>query len=290
VDGVGNAEAVRTATTTVRIDVTPPTHVVTFPQDGQRYNSTAWSAGCSPSPRLCGSAADPHSGVARVRTTIRRSTDGRHWSGSSWQTSSTSVTASGTTAWSVPFSTSQLSNGVVYTVSVWSVDTAGNLSATSVRSFTYDTSRPTISASNLVTTNRNGAVNPTLDTFSATFNEAMSPASVPATGTLTLSRSNNNTSYRITGLTDGTRTTGASGYLSSSSSTRSVSFAGTFALSNGNRTITFTVTDSCTGSCSALSTTPRSGAFQFVPATTLRDVAGNVPSTSSVTASSRVIF
>jgi hypothetical protein len=206
-------------------------------------------------------------------------------------TANSSVAASGTTSWSTPLSTSQLSNGVSYQVVAWTVDTAGNLSLNSARTFTYDTSGPTTSGSNLATSNKNGTVNATTDSFGVTFNEAIDPATVPATATLTLSRvRSNNTTYAITGLTNGARTTGTTGYLTSSGSTRTVTFAGRLALSNGNRTITFTVTGSCSGSCSSQSTTPRSGAFQFVPATTLRDRAGNAPSTSSVTASSQVMF
>src|SRR5262249_37655972 len=155
---------------------------------------------------------------ATVRVSVQRSSDNRFWSGSAWQTSSTSVVASGTSTWSVPLSTSQLVNKVSYTVTAWSVDAVGNVSPTTVRRFTYDTSAPTTSAPSPAVTNRNGTVSAG-DTFSVTFNEAMSPAGVPASGTLTLSRAKSNTSYKITGLTNGTPTTGSTGYLSSSSTT-----------------------------------------------------------------------
>jgi hypothetical protein len=289
VDAAGNAEPVQTAGTTVRVDTTAPSPIVTFPTDGGRYNSTSWNAGCATSGRLCGSASDPGSGVTNVKVTIRRASDNRYWSGSSWQTSSTSLTASGTTSWSTPLSTSQLANGVTYTVTVKATDAAGNTSSGLANTFTYDTSGPTVSSSGLATTNKNGAVNAG-DTLSVTFGEALNPATVPATGTLTLSRASKNTSYGITGLTNGLRDTGATGYVTSNGSTRTVTFAGTLALSNNNRTVTFTVTGPCAGSCSALSTTPRSGSLQFVAAPTLRDLAGNAPSTSSVSASSQVMF
>jgi beta-glucanase (GH16 family) len=292
VDAAGNAEAVKTAGTTIRIDITPPVNAITFPVDGARYRSSNWASGCSSTSRICGTASDTPSGVTSVRVSVRRLTDGRYWTGSGWQTSTTSVTASGSATWSTPLSTSQLANGVSYQVVAWTVDAAGNLSLNSVRTFTYDTSGPTTSGGNLATTNKNGSVgaNPTPDTFSVTFNEALDPSTVPGTATLSLSRARNNTSYGISGLTSGLRTTGTSGYLTSSSSTRTISFAGTLSLSNGNRTVTFTVTGSCSGACGAQSGTPRSGAFQFVPAPALRDLAGNAPSTSSVTAPSQVMF
>ena len=290
VDAAGNSEAVKTAGTQIRIDKAVPTHAVTFPANGSSYNATTWTAGCSPTARLCGTAADTGSGIASVRMTIRRSNNSQYWTGSAWQSASATITATGTTAWSVPLATSQLTNGVTYTVTSWSVDATGNLSANTVRTFTYDTAAPTTSAASIVTANKNGAINVNTDTFAVTFNEALAPASVPATATLTLSRSNGSTSYGISGLTNGLRTTGSTGYLTSSGSTRTVTFSGTLVLSNSNKTVTFKVTGACAGSCTALSTTKVSGAYQYVPATTLRDVAGNAPSTSTITASSQTIF
>ena len=108
-----------------------------------------------------------------------------------------------------------------------------------------------------------------------------------------MSRSNGNTSYSISGLTDGSQTTGATGYITSSSfSTRTLSYAGTLTLSNNNQTVTFTVTGTCTGSsCGSATTSPSSGTYQFTPDTDLRDLAGNAPSTTTVNASSsQVIF
>ena len=222
--------------------------------------------------------------------TIQRSSNSQFWTGSAWQAASATITATGTTSWSVPLATSQLANGVTYTVTSWSVDTAGNASANTVGTFTYDTSAPTTAAASIVTANKNGAINVNTDTFAVTFNEALKPATVPATATLTLSRSNGTTSYGISGLTNGLRTTGASGYLTSSGTTRTVTFTGTLVLSNSNKTVTFKITGACAGSCTALSTSPSSGAYQFVPATTLTDVAGNAASTTTITASSQVIF
>ena len=130
-----------------------------------------------------------------------------------------------------------------------------------------------------------------VDTFAVTFNEGINPTSVPATGTLTLSRGNGNTNWGISGLTDGTDTTGSTNYLSSSGGgTRTVTFSGTLTLSNNNQTITFTVTGACSGSCSSPTSTTNNGSYRYTPATTLRDLAGNAPSTNTITASSTVMF
>ena len=69
-----------------------------------------------------------------------------------------------------------------------------------VRTFTYDTTAP--ATTTIASTNHNGAID-VGDTFTATFGEALNPTTVAATGTLTLSRSNGNTSYGISGLTNG---------------------------------------------------------------------------------------
>lgn len=287
-DAAGNAEAVKTAATQIRIDNSLPTNTMTFPVNGGVYNSAAWGAGCPSGNRLCGTASDTGSGVASVRMSIQRSSNSQWWNGSSWQAASTSVTASGTTSWNVPLATSQLAAGITYTVTSWTIDTAGNESPNTVATFTYDNTGPTTSAANLVTANKNGAINANVDTFAVTFNEPLNPTSMPAAATLTISRSLNTTNYGISGLTNGTRTTDADGYLNSNGT--SVTYAGTLVLSNNNQTVTFTVTGACAGSCGNVITTPDAGNFQYVPATTLRDLAGNAPSTSTITSSSTVLF
>ena len=93
-----------------------------------------------------------------------------------------------------------------------------------------------------MTTNKNGQVQANVDTFSVTFNEALNPATVPGTATLTLSRSSSsNTQWGVSGLTDGMNTTGSGNYLNNSFGTKTVTFGGTLTLSNNNQTITFTV-------------------------------------------------
>jgi chitobiase/beta-hexosaminidase-like protein len=291
VDAAGNAEAVKTAGTQIRIDTAAPTNTMAFPVNGKRYNATTWAAGgcAAGTSRICGTASDTGAGLSSVRVSIQRASDNRWWTGSTWQTAQTSVTATGTTSWSTALATSQLATGVSYTVTAWSLDAAGNQSPTTVSTFVYDTAAPTMSAANLVTTNKNGTINAG-DSFAVTFNEALDAASIPATGTLTLSRQNSsNTTYAISGLTNGALTTGAGNYLSTASGNKSVTYAGSFGLSNNNQTVTFTVTGTCAGSCSSVTSTTSSGAFSFTPATSIKDVAGNGAS-GTTTASSTVMF
>jgi hypothetical protein len=154
--------------------------------------------------------------------------------------------------------------------------------------FAYDTTGPSPTAS--TTTNKNGAVQ-SGDTVTITFGEALNPATVAATGTLTLQRgSSGNTTWGVNGLTNGQLSTGTTGYLKKPSfGTTTVTYAGTLALSNGNTTVTFTVTGACSGSCSNVTTTAASGSWVFTPTATLRDLANNA-ATGTRTASSSVMF
>jgi hypothetical protein len=270
------------------VDTTAPVIAPTFPVAAASYNAARWNAGCTTA-GICGTATDAGSGIPAVGVRIQRSSNNQYWNGSAWQTTAVTLQATGTTAWSRALPTSALSNGVTYTVTVTASDTAGNAATAATRSFTYDTSGPTTSGGNIVTSNKNGAVAAN-DSFAVTFGEALDPTTVPATATLSLTRSNGTTSYAVTGLTNGNRSTGSTGYLTSSSTTRTVSYAGTLTLGNGNRTVTFRVTGACSGSCTAVSSTASSGAIAFVANPALRDLAGNAPTTSSVSTSSTVMF
>ncbi len=285
VDVAGNAEAVKTAGTVIRIDNVAPTLVTTVPVNAASYNTAGWNAGCATA-RICGTAADTLSGLTSVTMTIQRSSNNQYWNGTTWQTASSTRTATGTTSWFLSLPTSALTNGLTYTITTRATDAAGNVATPVVRTFTYDTARPTTTT--IASTNHNGTI-AAGDSFTATFGEALAPASVPAIATLTLSRSNGNTSYGISGLTNGLLTTGGTGYLTSSGTTRTITYAGTLVLSNSNRTVTFTVTGACAGTCTARSTTAQQGQFQFTPTTTLLDPAGNT-ATGTVTATRQVMF
>jgi hypothetical protein len=225
-----------------------------------------------------------------VRVSIQRSSNGQWWTGSGWSSTQQSVVATGTTSWSIQVPTNQLGTGISYTVTSWSLQGAAQ-SPNTVRTFVYDTSGPTTTGTSFVTTDKDGAVE-VGDTFSVTFSEALDATSVPASATLTLSKGflSGTTNWGISGLSQGTRTTGAGGYLTTGFSSRTVTYAGTLTLSNNNQTVTFTVTGSCSGSCGNVSTSPASGAFQYVPANTLRDVAGNAPATTVITASPATVM
>jgi chitodextrinase len=288
VDNAGNVETVKTAGTVITINTTGAVNTITFPANGTSYNQSGYQNGGCPqgTSRICGTSSV---GTTSVQVSIQRSNNGQWWNGSGWQTTQTSVLASGTTSWAIQVNSNQLTNGVTYTVTSWSF--AGAIqSANTVHTFTYDTSGPTTTAANLVTSDKDGAVE-IGDSFSVTFDEAIDPASVPGTSTLSLTRRFGNTSYQIPGLVDGSRTTDAAGYLTTGISNRTLSYAGTLTLSNDNRTITFTVTGTCTGSsCGSASTSPDSGQFQYRAATTLRDLAGNAPPNTTTTAASTVMF
>jgi hypothetical protein len=87
-----------------------------------------------------------------------------------------------------------------------------------------------------------------------------------------------NDTLDITGITQGARATGINGYITSNN--RSASFASsTVALSNANKTITVTVGPTCTGSgCVAIGTVATTPTLSWLTASTITDVAGNIPS------------
>ena len=124
--------------------------------------------------------------------------------------------------------------------------------------------------------------------MSVTFGEAMNPATVPTTGTLTLTRGRTgSTTWGVNGLTNGQVSTGATRLPAPAErpARYTVTYAGTLALSTDNRTVTFTVTGACGGSCTQVSTTAASGSWSFTPATTLRDLAGNAATGTRTTSS-----
>jgi len=78
--------------------------------------------------------------------------------------------------------------------------------------FTYDTTAPAVASASV--TNKNGRIEANVDTFTVNFKEAINPATVPTTATLTLVRkSSGTTTYAISGLTNGAQDTGKTGYL-----------------------------------------------------------------------------
>ena len=105
---------------------------------------TSWNAGCA-TPAvgdICGTASDS-SGVSGVTVSIKRNSDNLYWDGAAF-TSVPEVknNATGTTSWSYPLPASALTDGVSYTITSRGTDNAGNEEASSVVTFTSDTTPP----------------------------------------------------------------------------------------------------------------------------------------------------
>ena len=148
-----------------------------------------------------------------------------------------------------------------------------------------------------ITSTNAGSITVGTSSETITFNNALNPATVPATGTMTLSVacslfgiSCSDTTLSVPGLTNGALDVGNTNWVSHDTSfggaTRTVTYSVSIALSNGNKTITFTV-GAC-GSCGNLAG-GGSGTYKFIPATTITDLAGQTAPLFS-TASSFKIF
>jgi hypothetical protein len=100
------------------------------------FNEDTWAAVGV----IVGSAYDAASGVASVKITVRRLSDGLYYNGSSWSTTVTWLSVSGTTAWSFPFTPSVQTT---YVVQSWATNNCGNVqSVPGQAAFTYDTTPP----------------------------------------------------------------------------------------------------------------------------------------------------
>ena len=223
--------------------LTAPTGVTTFPVERRRRTTpppgppgaappTASAARPPTRPRAsrrcgcgCSARATPATGAARPGSPR-----------------SSNVTPTGTTSWYVPMATSQPhqrrhvhADGDRHRRRRQRDERRRRRSPT-----TPPHRRPTSTTS----TNRNGAV-AAGDTVSVTFGEALNPATVPSTGTLTLTRGRTGQHHLGRQRADQRRlSTGNTGYLRQPPTGRryTVTYAGTIALSNANRTVTFTVT------------------------------------------------
>lgn len=141
-------------TVLVAFDTAPPATTITFPIGGATLDAFSYGAGCVPT-GVCGSASDP-SGVAGVRVSVRRESDGGYWTGAGFGGLAeyfldAALLAPGapTTAWSLPL---PLPPDGAYTIRVQARDAAGNESAPDVTSsagFAVDTVGP---ATTLATT------------------------------------------------------------------------------------------------------------------------------------------
>ncbi len=181
VDPAGNTGPAASRTWT--IDATAPTSTTTFPAAGGSYNNTTFNAGCGTSTTgdLCGTAADPGSGVAKVEVSLQRASTGLYLSGTTFGSAGqTWLNATGTTSWTHAVAATTFPADDTYNLSVRVTDVAGN-TRTSTSNLRIDRTKPT--AAGLTTTNATGGTVGRLeagDTFTLTFSEPMAPGSIIA--------------------------------------------------------------------------------------------------------------
>jgi len=129
-DAAGNQQ-VAYGTGTLIYDSGVPTSSVTT---SGLLGKTAWTG------TIAGLASDDFVGVDVVHITVRRP-DGQYYNSSGWTSSPTWLLASGTNAWTYPFTPTQ---GITYTVQSRATDRAGNMqTAYGSASFSYDGTDPT---------------------------------------------------------------------------------------------------------------------------------------------------
>lgn len=177
-DSAGNTGAPATRTWTV--DATAPTIDATFPTTGGRYNNTSYDAGCiAATGDLCGTAADPVSGVTRVEISLQRASTGLYLNGGAFGSADQHwITATGTTSWSHPLAATTFPADDTYFLTVRATDTVGN-ARTTTTTFAIDRTKPT--ATGFSTTNAGTArrLDPA-DTFTLTYSEPVAPGSIIA--------------------------------------------------------------------------------------------------------------
>ncbi len=132
----------------VTVDTTPPIASVTFPAPSGVYNATTWTS-LAP---ISGSASDATSGISSassINLIITQSSTGATWTGSSFATGTNYVhpTSYSGSAWAYSFPTTDFPADGTYSVGVKATDAAGNTSAVSTNTFTYDNTPPTGSIS-----------------------------------------------------------------------------------------------------------------------------------------------
>lgn len=134
----------------------------------------------------------------------------------------------------------------------------------------------------------NGRIEPG-DTISITFSEALAPASVPSTTTVTITDpvGAGNDTLTMAGISNGARTLGANGYVTGDGGVASFG-ASAVTLGSGNTMITVTVGTTCAGTgCATIATQGSNGTYSFLAAPTITDVAGNIASTTARTRGAR---
>ncbi len=127
-----------TATAMITLDQTDPTVAITSPSSTY-YGPLTWG-------QIIGTASDALSGVVSTTVAIQRDSDSKYWDGDSWESASTNLATSGTpTSWTYTISSSNLDDGVEYTIVAIATDNATNTASTN-QSFTYDGAAPVTTA------------------------------------------------------------------------------------------------------------------------------------------------
>jgi hypothetical protein len=123
------------------------------------------------------------------------------------------------------------------------------------------------------------------DSFSVTFNQSLDPTSVPASGTITLTGSGGSTTITITGLTASSGFDVAASYEKKG---KTSSGPVAFGLSNGNQTVTATISGSLSNPGSLQAGSAQT--FTFTPAGSIADTSGTAAGGSYATPSALLLF
>ncbi|HET8895408.1 MAG TPA: DUF5305 family protein, partial [Gaiellaceae bacterium] len=123
------------------------------------------------------------------------------------------------------------------------------------------------------------------DTISLTFNQALSPSSIPASGTITLTANSSITTITMSGLTTAAGFTVATSYEKNGNTS---SATVTYILSNGNRTVTATISGSFSNAGNLKTGSART--FIFSPTNTITDTHGTAAGGSYTTPAGITLF
>jgi hypothetical protein len=121
------------------------------------------------------------------------------------------------------------------------------------------------------------------DSLSIIFSEALAPATVPSTATVTLTdpSGTGNDTLSISGILNGARTTTSNLHITLDNSSAAFD-PSPVVLSNGNKTVTITVGGTCTGTgCGSIGQATSATNLSFLGATTLTDLIGNAVTTTA---------
>ncbi len=239
-------------TRTVTVDNTPPAPTVTAPAAGAVIGAAA--------PTFAGGAGTDGADAATLTVRVYAG------SGTDGSLVQTLAAARAGATWSVV--PAPLASGT-YTIQATQADAAGNAGVSAPRSFSIDTTAPTVTA--IASSNGNGKTE-VGDTFRVTFGEALDPATVPASTTVTFANPGSGSdTVAMTGITNGALSTGTTGWVGRN---LTMSYAATVAVSAGNTVVTVTV-NGCSSGCTHGGTGAAVATLAFVPAPSLRDPAGN---------------